>query len=110
MLADADLDQVLQYRNMRGDVQRRRLSHLLLHLFNHQAHHRGQATTLFSQCGLDVGVTDLLGAARQMIERLGYVGGDSHAIEIYCAVLFLFFLVCYPLTRLAGYLERRLRV
>ena len=59
-LADADLDQVLQYRNMRGDVQRRRLSHLLLHLFNHQAHHRGQATTLFSQCGVDVGVTDLL--------------------------------------------------
>lgn len=59
-LADADLDQVLQYRNMRGDVQRRRLSHLLPHLFNHQAHHRGQATTLFSQCGVDVGVTDLL--------------------------------------------------
>ena len=58
-LADADLDQVLQYRNMRGDPQRRRLSHLLLHLFNHQTHHRGQATTLFSQCGLDVGVTDL---------------------------------------------------
>ena len=59
-LADADLDQVLQYRNMRGDPQRRRLSHLLLHLFNHQTHHRGQATTLFSRCGVDVGVTDLL--------------------------------------------------
>ena len=59
-LADAELGQVLQYRNMRGDPQRRRLSHLLLHLFNHQTHHRGQATTLFSQCGLDVGVTDLL--------------------------------------------------
>ena len=59
-LADAELGQVLQYRNMRGDPQRRRLSHLLLHLFNHQTHHRGQATTLFSQCGVDVGVTDLL--------------------------------------------------
>ena len=30
------------------------------HFFNHQAHHRGQLTTLLSQCGLDYGVTDLL--------------------------------------------------
>lgn len=29
------------------------------HFFNHQAHHRGQATTLLSQCGREVGVTDL---------------------------------------------------
>ena len=36
------------------------LSPALDHWFNHQAHHRGQATTLFSQCGVDVGVTDLL--------------------------------------------------
>jgi uncharacterized damage-inducible protein DinB len=55
-----DLQRTLHYRNMRGDAHRRRLSHLLLHFFNHQTHHRGQATTLFSQCGVDVGVTDLL--------------------------------------------------
>jgi uncharacterized damage-inducible protein DinB len=29
------------------------------HFFNHQTHHRGQITTLLSQCGLDVGATDL---------------------------------------------------
>lgn len=29
------------------------------HFFNHQTHHRGQVTTLLSQCGLDPGVTDL---------------------------------------------------
>ncbi|NES89317.1 MULTISPECIES: DinB family protein [Okeania] len=33
---------------------------LLLHFFNHQTHHRGQLTTLISQCGKDFGVTDLL--------------------------------------------------
>jgi len=33
---------------------------LLVHFFNHQTHHRGQATTLLSQAGLDVGTTDLL--------------------------------------------------
>jgi uncharacterized damage-inducible protein DinB len=32
---------------------------LVAHLFNHQAHHRGQLTTLLSQQGLDVGTTDL---------------------------------------------------
>lgn len=32
---------------------------LVTHLFNHQTHHRGQLTTLLSQLGVDVGVTDL---------------------------------------------------
>jgi uncharacterized damage-inducible protein DinB len=32
---------------------------LVAHLFNHQAHHRGQLTTLLTQSGRDVGVTDL---------------------------------------------------
>jgi len=32
---------------------------LVAHLFNHQAHHRGQLTTLLSQLGHDPGVTDL---------------------------------------------------
>lgn len=29
------------------------------HMFNHQTHHRGQLTTLLTQMGRDVGVTDL---------------------------------------------------
>lgn len=32
---------------------------LVSHIFNHQAHHRGQVTTLLSQAGLDMGTTDL---------------------------------------------------
>lgn len=32
---------------------------LVAHMFNHQTHHRGQLTTLLSQAGKDVGVTDL---------------------------------------------------
>ncbi len=32
---------------------------VVTHLFNHQTHHRGQITTLFSQLGIDPGVTDL---------------------------------------------------
>jgi uncharacterized damage-inducible protein DinB len=36
------------------------LGDLLAHLFNHQTHHRGQASTLLVQAGVAVGVTDLL--------------------------------------------------
>lgn len=55
-----DLQQVLTYCNMKGVPAQRLFGSLLLHVFNHQTHHRGQATTLLSQAGVDVGVTDLL--------------------------------------------------
>ncbi|MEW6370289.1 MAG: DinB family protein [Pseudomonadota bacterium] len=58
-VTDSDLAQVLTYKNSRGEC-RKHFGSLLLHLFNHQTHHRGQATTLLSQAGVDVGVTDLL--------------------------------------------------
>ncbi|MDQ8023568.1 MAG: DinB family protein [Moraxellaceae bacterium] len=59
-LSEADLQHVLHYRSMKGVPVGRRLGNLLLHFFNHQTHHRGQATTLLSQAGEDMGATDLL--------------------------------------------------
>jgi uncharacterized damage-inducible protein DinB len=59
-LTDDDLDHVLLYSNAKGVVAKRRFSSLVMHMFNHQTHHRGQATTLLSQAGQDVGLTDLL--------------------------------------------------
>lgn len=50
----------LQYSNTAGQAQARNLGALVTHFFNHQTHHRGQATTLLSQFGVDIGVTDLL--------------------------------------------------
>ncbi|RQO61563.1 DinB family protein [Pseudomonas sp. KBW05] len=55
-----ELDQRLQYHNMRGVAANKDFFSLLLHFFNHQTHHRGQVTTLLSQAGVDVGDTDLL--------------------------------------------------
>lgn len=49
----------INYRNTSGIAFTRRLSFLLTHFFNHQTHHRGQATTLLNQAGIEVGVTDL---------------------------------------------------
>lgn len=59
-LADADLDHVLEYKNTKGVAAQKRFGSLVLHFFNHQTHHRGQASTLLSQAGVEIGVTDLL--------------------------------------------------
>lgn len=59
-LREDDLDDVLSYRNTKGVAGNKRFSHLILHFFNHQTHHRGQISVLLSQSGLDIGVTDLL--------------------------------------------------
>ncbi|MDE1145197.1 MAG: DinB family protein [Azospirillaceae bacterium] len=53
------LDQTLRFTSYRGDAYAKRFGDIVLHLFNHQTHHRGQATTLLSQAGQDVGATDL---------------------------------------------------
>jgi len=51
---------VLAYDNMKGVPAQRPYASLMLHFFNHQTHHRGQASTLLFQAGQDIGVTDLL--------------------------------------------------
>lgn len=59
-LTEQDLSHILHYTNMKGVTAHKPFSKLILHFFNYQTHHRGQATTLLSQAGIDVGVTDLI--------------------------------------------------
>ncbi len=59
-LSNNDLVLSLSYHNAKGQPATKNCGNLILHFFNHQTHHRGQVTTLLSQSGLDVGVTDLL--------------------------------------------------
>jgi uncharacterized damage-inducible protein DinB len=59
-LTEEDLSHVLHYASMKGVPAQKRFSSIIMHFFNHQTHHRGQATTLLSQAGVDVGVTDLI--------------------------------------------------
>ena len=59
-LTEADLEHKLEYRNVQGVPSRRSFATLVLGVFNHQTHHRGQASTLLTQAGVDLGVTDLL--------------------------------------------------
>lgn len=59
-LTEADLGHVMKYNNVKGMPFSRPFAGLVTHFFNHQTHHRGQATTLLSQAGVDMGTTDLL--------------------------------------------------
>ena len=59
-LKSEDLESNLQYTDTKNNPYRKNFGQLIHNLFNHQTHHRGQTTTLISQQGLDVGVTDWL--------------------------------------------------
>lgn len=59
-LTEADLESAFTYTNMKGQASSKNFGEVLSHIFNHQTHHRGQASTLLSQAGVDIGVTDYL--------------------------------------------------
>jgi len=55
-----------------------------------------------------IGVAETLETGNRSVERLLYTTGDSHAFAIFGFVMAIFFVISFPLTRLAAYLERRL--
>ena len=59
-----------------------------------------------------IGGIELLQAAKSQSERLTFFPpagiGEIHAAEIFAGVMVIFFLISFPLTRLAAYLEKRL--
>ncbi|MFK7887316.1 MAG: DinB family protein [Gammaproteobacteria bacterium] len=57
---DTDFATGLCYTDTEGERMTRNFGLLVQHFFNHQTHHRGQVTTMLSQKGIDIGVTDLL--------------------------------------------------
>lgn len=77
---------------LRGDLRYRRMSSpdevslplgvAVQHFFNHQTHHRGQITTLLTQAGHDVGVTDVVYFAANVFlpkRAVSAVGGGPAA-------------------------------
>lgn len=58
---DADLDGDLTYTSVStGKSRSYPLHHVLLHLCNHQTHHRGQVTAMIQRLGYDYGDIDML--------------------------------------------------
>jgi polar amino acid transport system permease protein len=55
-----------------------------------------------------IGVNEFLQAGNRQFENLTTQTGDGHPISIFGFVMLVFFVICFPLTRLAAYLEKRL--
>ncbi|NMB13696.1 MAG: amino acid ABC transporter permease [Gallicola sp.] len=53
-----------------------------------------------------IGVVEVMKVAQQIIEANRYTAPDA-ALWIYGAIFFIYFLVCWPISRFAKYLERR---
>jgi uncharacterized damage-inducible protein DinB len=64
-LSQAMLDQPLIYRNRRGDRFETPLRQVLGHMFNDQAHYRGEAGVLLAQTGVSPPLLDLIRFVRQ---------------------------------------------
>ena len=58
-LKEEDINNNLDYINFKKEKHCKRFGYLILHVFLHQIHHRGQVTTLLSQENIDFGETDL---------------------------------------------------
>lgn len=68
-LDDTLFQKSVHYLSEDGSEMEMDLNAFLLHLFNHQTHHRGQLACILSQFGLDVGVTDLPHVVPELLER-----------------------------------------
>jgi len=50
----------MRYANTKGVQRAHPAWQAITHFFNHQTHHRGQVSTLLTQAGVDLGVTDAI--------------------------------------------------
>lgn len=69
-LSSSELASNVQYRGLKGSYEHP-LWWCLTHLFTHQAHHRGQLTTLLTQLGHDPGITDFIEHVRGTADLAG---------------------------------------
>jgi polar amino acid transport system permease protein len=55
-----------------------------------------------------IGVNEFLQSGNRQFENLTTQTGDGHPMAIFGFVMLVFFVICFPLTRIAAYLEKRL--
>jgi len=51
-IRDDDLDMQLSYKSLKGEDQNRNFGGLLIHVFNHQTHHRGMISLCLELIGI----------------------------------------------------------
>lgn len=73
-LSKKQLDRPVQYQRMLGTgTEEARAGHILITLFNHQTHHRGQVHTLLTQAGVTPPDIDVL----YYLEEIGEAGSPG---------------------------------
>ena len=66
-MSDEDLSRIVSYTNIKGVFYQVMMRRLLLHVFNHNTHHRGQWITMLRQAGAtQIPITDFSHYASQM--------------------------------------------
>lgn len=55
-----EYEDVIEYKNSKGDAYETRISDILTHVANHGTHHRGQLATLLRQEDIDPPVSDFI--------------------------------------------------
>ena len=63
--SDTQLAASIHYTNMSGTAFEQECAALLLHVFNHASHHRGQISAAMTACGLASPEMDLIGYLRR---------------------------------------------
>ncbi|MCZ4225573.1 DinB family protein [Pedobacter rhodius] len=59
-LATKNFDEVLVYKNSKGEEFKNTVGEMFLHMLNHSTYHRGQIITLLKNSGIEPPVTDYI--------------------------------------------------
>jgi uncharacterized damage-inducible protein DinB len=59
-LDESKFDSIIKYKNYKGEDVEKEIWKTLLHLFNHQTHHRGQVSVLLDLVGVDHDFSSML--------------------------------------------------
>ncbi len=64
MLKDAQLEQIIEYKNTSGQVFAQKMSEILAHVVNHSTDHRAQTLAMLHQLGAPTVEQDMIGYLR----------------------------------------------
>jgi len=59
-LAENELEKTISFANMKGETVTKNVGGSILHLFNHQTHHRGMISLYLDMLGIDNDFSGLL--------------------------------------------------
>jgi uncharacterized damage-inducible protein DinB len=59
-IAESDLEKIISFANTKGEIVNKNVGGSILHIFNHQTHHRGMISIYLDMMGIDNDFSGLL--------------------------------------------------